>query len=55
VRFHADPEGIRQQLKKSSVGVLMEYVESMPNKQASVGDVERTFVDIVERKSFKKW
>jgi transcription elongation factor GreA-like protein len=50
VRFNANPEGIRQQLKKSSIGMLMEYIESIPNKQASVGDIERTFADIVEKK-----
>ncbi|MDR2435921.1 MAG: GreA/GreB family elongation factor, partial [Puniceicoccales bacterium] len=55
VRFHANPEGVKQQLKKSSIGMLTEYVMSMPNKQASVGDIERTFSDIVEKKNFKRW
>ncbi|MDR1256112.1 MAG: GreA/GreB family elongation factor [Puniceicoccales bacterium] len=55
VRFHGDPEGVRQQLKKSSISMLIEYVESMPNKQASVSDIERTFADIVEKKNFKRW
>ncbi|MDR0679495.1 MAG: hypothetical protein LBF42_00400, partial [Puniceicoccales bacterium] len=55
VRFHMDPEGIRQQLKKSSIGMLTEFIEVMPNKQASMGDIERTFADIVEKKNFKRW
>ncbi|MDR2720667.1 MAG: GreA/GreB family elongation factor [Puniceicoccales bacterium] len=55
VRFYANPEEIRQQLKKSSIGILTEYVKSVPNKQVSVGDIERTFSDIVEKKNFKRW
>ncbi len=55
VQFHNDPEEIRQKLKKSSISILIEYIESMPNKQASLGDIERTFSDIVEKKNFKRW
>lgn len=55
VQFHNTPEEIRQKLKKSSTSLLIEYLESLPNKQASLGDIERTFGDIVERKNFRRW
>jgi transcription elongation GreA/GreB family factor/transcription elongation factor GreA-like protein len=55
VRFHSDPDGVRQELKKSSIEILVNYLESLPNKQASVGDIERVFSDIVEKKNFKRW
>ncbi|MDE6432544.1 MAG: GreA/GreB family elongation factor [Opitutales bacterium] len=55
VQFHNDPEGVRQKLKKSSISLLIEYIETMPNKQASLGDIERTFADIVEKKNFRRW
>jgi transcription elongation factor GreA len=55
VRFHTDPDGIRQQLKKSSINVLIDYIESIPGKQASAGDIECVFSDIVEKKNFRRW
>lgn len=55
VQFHNDPEEIRQKLKKSSITMLIDYIETLPNKQASLGDIERTFSDIVEKKNFKRW
>lgn len=55
VQFHKDPEMIRQKLKKSSVLILLEYLEQMPSHRASFGDIERTFSKIVEEKNFKRW
>jgi transcription elongation GreA/GreB family factor len=55
VRFHEDPDGIRQRMKKSSVSLLMEYLSKMPQNRASLGDIERTFGKIVEEKNFKRW
>ncbi|MDR3144534.1 MAG: GreA/GreB family elongation factor [Puniceicoccales bacterium] len=55
VRFHEDPEGIRQKMKKSSIALLIEYLEKMPHRRASLGDIERTFGEIVEEKNFKRW
>lgn len=55
VQFHNNPEEIKQKLKKSSISLLIEYLESMPNKQASLGDVERIFSEIVEKKNFRRW
>ncbi len=55
VQFYNNPEDIRQKLKKSSISLLKEYIESTPNKRASLGDIERTFSDIVEKNNFKRW
>ena len=55
VQFSKSPDEIRQKLKKSSVALLTEYLSNMPNKRASLGDIERTFGKIVEGKNFKRW
>ncbi|MDR1413868.1 MAG: GreA/GreB family elongation factor [Puniceicoccales bacterium] len=55
VKFHNNPDEVRQRMKKSSVAVLMEYLEKMPNHRASLGDIEKTFGRIVDEKNFKRW
>ena len=55
VQFHKNPDEIRQKLKKSSIALLIEYLQNSPNKRASLGDIERTFGKIVDEKNFRKW
>jgi transcription elongation GreA/GreB family factor len=55
VKFHNDPTEIRQKMKKSSVALVIEYLEKAPNHKASLGDIEKTFGRIVEEKNFKRW
>ncbi|MDR1401813.1 MAG: GreA/GreB family elongation factor [Puniceicoccales bacterium] len=55
VRFHNNPEEIRQKMKKSSITLLIEYLERIPNHRASLGDIEKTFAKIVEENNFKRW
>jgi hypothetical protein len=42
VWFHTDLKRIRPKLQNFSIGRLMEYLEFMPNRQTSAGNVEHT-------------
>ncbi|MDR2779117.1 MAG: GreA/GreB family elongation factor [Puniceicoccales bacterium] len=55
VKFHNNPAEIRQKMKKSSIALLIEYLEKTQNHKASLGDIEKTFGRIVEEKNFKRW
>jgi transcription elongation GreA/GreB family factor len=55
VKFHNNPTEIRQKMKKSSIVLLVEYLEKAQNHRASLGDIEKTFGKIVEEKNFKRW
>jgi hypothetical protein len=53
VKFHNDPTEIGQKMKKSSIALVMEYLEKTPNHKASLGDIEKTFGRIRRRKNFQ--
>ncbi|MDR1890652.1 MAG: GreA/GreB family elongation factor [Puniceicoccales bacterium] len=55
VKFHNNPVEICQKMKKSSIALLVEYLEKTQNRKASLGDIEKTFGKIVEEKNFKRW
>ncbi|MDR1595467.1 MAG: GreA/GreB family elongation factor [Puniceicoccales bacterium] len=55
IRFHRNPDEIRQKTKKSSVSLLVEFLEKFPDRRASLGDIEKTFGKIVEEKNFRRW
>jgi hypothetical protein len=55
VKFVKNPDDVRQRLKKSSVATLIEYLDGTASHRASLGDIERTFGQIVEEKNFKRW
>jgi transcription elongation GreA/GreB family factor len=55
VKFYKNPEEVRQKMRKSSVSLLIEFLEKAEKRRASLGDIEKIFGRIVGEQNFRRW
>ncbi|MDR0444943.1 MAG: GreA/GreB family elongation factor [Puniceicoccales bacterium] len=55
VRFHRDPEGLRQQVKEDPIAVILQMLRENHQKEVVASEIERNFRSIVGVNTYRNW